>query len=239
MATLSPSVIVNSTPFSILTNSSPTGMCLTTEIVCIMLTTLLRYIMFGMLLCLSLNANSLQAKTVLILGDSLSAAYGLDPQQGWVELLKTELPTYHIVNASVSGETTSGGLKRLPELLNTHQPQHVVVELGANDGLRGQPLTLLRQNLTRIIEQSVAIGANVGLIEMYVPPNYGRRYSERFNQTFHQLATQEHVSLIPFFLHNVSVDPTLIQADGLHPTAEAQPIILANVLPYIQALLND
>ncbi len=204
-----------------------------------MLKTLLRYYLIVVVLCLSVNANTLHAKTVLILGDSLSAAYGINPKQGWVELLKTQLPDYNIVNASISGETTSGGLKRLPELLATHNPSTVIVELGANDGLRGQPLTLLHNNLTSIINQSHAINANVGIIEMYVPPNYGRRYSDRFNQTFHQLAEQDNVTLIPFFLHNVSVDPSLIQADGLHPTAAAQPIMLNNVLPYINTIVNQ
>lgn len=178
------------------------------------------------------------SNTVLILGDSLSAAYGIDPKLGWVELLKPQLPNANIINGSISGETTSGGLKRLPILLEKHKPNLVVVELGANDGLRGQPLSLLKSNLTTIVDLSQAINAKVLLLEMHVPTNYGRRYSERFNQTFHQIANDKDITVAPFFLENVATEPELIQADGLHPTAQAQPIILQNVLPHIKPLLD-
>jgi acyl-CoA thioesterase-1 len=201
--------------------------------------TLVNYIRAALFTLVLLGASStVLANTVLILGDSLSAAYGIDPKLGWVELLKPQLPDTNIINGSVSGETTSGGLKRLPELLAKHKPSLVVVELGANDGLRGQPLSLLKSNLTAIVDLSQTINAKVLLLEMHVPPNYGRRYSERFNQTFHIIAADKGVIVAPFFLDNVSTNPELIQADGLHPTAQAQAIILGNLLPHIKPLLN-
>lgn len=214
-------------------------MCLTTLFVLIMYKTLVNYLRAALftIVCLGASAN-VMSNTVLILGDSLSAAYGIDPKLGWVELLKPQLPNTNIINGSISGETTSGGLKRLPILLEKHKPNLVVVELGANDGLRGQPLSLLKSNLTTIVDLSQAINAKVLLLEMHVPTNYGRRYSERFNQTFHQIASAKGITVAPFFLENVSNQPELIQADGLHPTAQAQPIILQNVLPHIKPLLN-
>jgi acyl-CoA thioesterase-1 len=187
--------------------------------------------------CLGACSSAL-ANTILILGDSLSAAYGIDPKHGWVELLKPQLPNANIINGSISGETTSGGLKRLPILLEKHKPNLVVVELGANDGLRGQPLSLLKSNLTTIVDLSQAINAKILLLEMHVPTNYGRRYSERFNQTFHQIASDKDIKIAPFFLENVVSQPELIQADGLHPTAQAQPLILQNVLPHIKLVLD-
>ena len=214
-------------------------MCLTTLIVLIMCKTLVNYFRTALFTFICLGACSTAvASTILILGDSLSAAYGIDPKLGWVELLKPQLPNANIINGSVSGETTSGGLKRLPDLLANHKPTLVVVELGANDGLRGQPLNLLKSNLTSIIDLSQAISAKVLLLEMHVPINYGRRYSERFNQTFHTVAAAKGVKVAPFFLQNVATESELIQADGLHPTAEAQPIILQNLLPHINSLMD-
>ena len=201
--------------------------------------TLVNYFHAALITIFWLGASAnVMSNTVLILGDSLSAAYGIDPKLGWVELLKPQLPKTNIINGSISGETTSGGLKRLPTLLEKHKPNLVVVELGANDGLRGQPLSLLKSNLTSIVDLSQAINSKVLLLEMHVPINYGRRYSERFNQTFHQIATDRGITVAPFLLENVATKPELIQADGLHPTAQAQSIMLQNVLPHIKHLLN-
>ena len=146
-------------------------------------------------------------------------------------------PDWRVVNASVSGDTSAGGLARLPALLETHAPQLVLIELGGNDGLRGQPPLQLQQNLAAMIEQSRAAGAQVLLLGMKLPPNYGPRYSSAFEQVYAELAEQEKVALVPFLLEGVGGVRALIQADGIHPTAEAQSILLENVWPTLQPLL--
>jgi len=182
------------------------------------------------------------ARTILIFGDSLSAAYGIRPEQGWVALLTQRLQAqgygYQIVNASVSGETTSGGRERLPRALQLHQPGVVILELGANDALRGLPLDLTRENLAAMIRLSQAQGARVLLLGLRLPPNYGPRYTQQFAGIFPELANQYHLLLVPFLLEKVALDPSRMQADGLHPNAAGEPPLLDTVWPYLQPLLN-
>jgi acyl-CoA thioesterase-1 len=181
-------------------------------------------------------------RTILAFGDSLSAAYGIRPEQGWVALLAQRLAAqgygYQIVNASVSGETSAGGLERLPRALALHHPAVVILELGANDGLRGLPVAALRENLAHMLQLSQAAGARVLLVGIRIPPNYGPRYSEDFARVFPELAQQFHVPLLPFLLKDVALDPSRMQADGLHPNAAGEPGVLENVWPYLQPLLD-
>ena len=176
-----------------------------------------------------------------MLGDSISAAYGMSLQQGWVAQLAGRLeqdyPQYTVVNASISGETTAGGRRRLPLLLEEHQPSLVIIELGANDGMRGYPLTTLRSNLADLADMSQQAGARVILLPMEIPPNYGARYTSGFRQTFVQVADETGSVLSPFVLDGVATDTKLMQADGIHPTVEAQARLLDNVLPTIFAVL--
>jgi acyl-CoA thioesterase I len=188
-----------------------------------------------------------QKNTILVLGDSLSAAYGLRPEQGWVALLQKRLEAqgygYSVANASVSGETTSGGLQRLPRALELHKPSIVVLELGANDGLRGLPVSTSRRNLTQMIELAKNAGAEVLLVGIRMPPNYGPRYVEQFNRTYRELAKSHDLKLVPFLLERLALNPQalnpqLLQADGLHPTGQAQPLLLDTVWPHLQPLLQ-
>ncbi|CDH43549.1 multifunctional: acyl-CoA thioesterase I; protease I; lysophospholipaseL(I) [Candidatus Contendobacter odensis Run_B_J11] len=185
-----------------------------------------------------------QAETpaILVLGDSLSAAYGIPAEQGWVSLLQRRLAErgfpHRVVNASISGDTTSGGLSRLPAALTRDRPTIVIVELGANDGLRGQPLMAMTANLARIIELSQQAGAQVMLTEMRIPPNYGPLYTQKFQATFSELAKRHDITLIPFLLEGVAGNPALIQEDGLHPRTNAQPRILDNVWPVLEPVLK-
>jgi len=176
-----------------------------------------------------------------VLGDSLSAGYGIKIQEGWVNLLGKRLASegygYRVVNASVSGETTQGGLARLPRVLDAHKPAIVIVELGANDGLRGLPLATSQENLRKIVEQARAAKARVLLVGMVIPPNYGARYSQDFRDMFAALSTQYPVGFVPFFLDQVALKPELMQADGLHPNALGQPQLLQNLWPKLKPLL--
>jgi acyl-CoA thioesterase-1 len=176
------------------------------------------------------------------MGDSLSAGFGLDQSRGWVTLLQTRLRDNHfpqqVINASISGETSSGGLSRLPQALQSYRPEIVVIELGANDGLRGLPLTLLQQNLQRMIQLVQQSGAQVLLIGMRLPPNYGPAYTESFQELYRQLANDSHVALAPFLLDGVATRPELMQDDGLHPLASAQMQLLDNVWPQLLPLLT-
>jgi acyl-CoA thioesterase I len=183
-----------------------------------------------------------ETPTILVLGDSLSAAYGIPAEQGWVDLLQRRLVEngfpHRVVNASISGDTTSGGLSRLPAALAREHPALVVLELGANDGLRGQSLDAMADNLARMIELSQQAGARVALAEMRIPPNYGPAYTQKFQSIFGELAAHYDIALIPFLLDGVAGDRALIQDDGLHPSAEAQPQILDNVWPALETLLR-
>lgn len=198
-------------------------------------------IVFGGLISLIFSVNLANAADtkVLVLGDSISAAYGIEQQQGWVYLLQTELrDESDFINASVSGETTAGGLQRLPALLKEHHPNIVVIELGGNDGLRGYPILSIRKNLQELITLSIDAGAEVLLLGMKIPPNYGKRYTEAFEQNYTQLAKQNAVPLVPFLLSSVAGVPALMQSDGIHPTADAQPLIVQNVLPALREMLD-
>jgi len=185
---------------------------------------------------------SVAPRTILVLGDSVSAGYGLTVGEGWVSLLQGRLKTqgygYRVVNASVSGETTTGGLARLPRALSVHRPDIVIVELGGNDGLRALPLETSRANLEKIIQASKTAGAKVLLLGMKIPPNYGPRYSAGFEQLFKDLARQYKLPFEPFFLEKIALVPGMIQADGLHPTAKAQPIMLDTLWPVLQPMLR-
>lgn len=190
------------------------------------------------LMCMAQNA---AAGTVLIVGDSISAGFGLDTRKGWVALLEQRLKQEgfddKVVNASISGDTSAGGLARLPAVLATHKPDVVVIELGGNDGLRGQPPAQLQQNLASMIQQSRDSGAKVLLLGMQIPPNYGKRYVEAFAKVFGDVAQKEKVPFVPFFLEGVGGHPELMQADGLHPAVAAQDKLLENVWPALKPLL--
>lgn len=190
---------------------------------------------------LLLWAQGTAAGTLLVLGDSISAAFGLDTRQGWVSLLEQRLAAegfdYRVVNASVSGDTSAGGLARLPTLLAEHRPQLVIVELGGNDGLRGQPPAQLQQNLAAIIQSARESGARVLLLGMQLPPNYGARYNALFSQVYADVAGAAQVPLLGFFLDGVGGVPALMQGDGIHPNAAAQPRLLNNLWPQLKPLL--
>ncbi len=179
---------------------------------------------------------------ILIYGDSLSAGYGLAQQQGWVHLLEKKIDSeryaYTVINASISGETTSGGLSRFGTTLDKTKPTIVVLELGANDGLRGLPIKNMADNLKAMIEQSKKTGAKVLLLGMRIPPNYGPQYSQSFSDTYTQLSKTHKISLVPFMLENVAAKRELIQDDGLHPNLKGQPIILENIWPFLQRYFN-
>lgn len=166
---------------------------------------------------------------LLVLGDSLSAGYGLKQQEGWVSLLQNiwndEQHQIDVINAAISGETTDGGLARLPRLLEQHQPTHVLIELGGNDGLQGHPVTKTKSNLNEMVQLAKASGATVFIQDMEIPTNYGRRYTQMFANAFDAVAEENDINLIPFFLQQVALDKSLMQNDGIHPNAEAQPMI--------------
>lgn len=204
----------------------------------------LALVAMGLLTCAQATWAAQQAATILVLGDSLSAEYGLARGTGWVALLQARLAAQHIeakvVNASISGETTSGGRTRLAALLQSHQPTHVVVELGANDALRGLSVKSTQDNLQTIIAACQHMGAKVVLVGMMVPPNYGRKYTEDFAKVFDTLARTNKTALVPFLLKGVADRPDArdwFQADGMHPLAKGHPIMLDQVWAALQPLL--
>jgi acyl-CoA thioesterase-1 len=181
-------------------------------------------------------------RTILVFGDSLSAAHGLKPEQGWVALLNTRLRNqgygYNVVNASVSGETTSGGLQRLPRALELNKPQIMVLELGANDALRGLPLANAKDNLSKMVELSTKAGARVLLVGMRIPPNYGPKYTADFVQMYKDLSAQYRTAFVPFLLESVALDSSKMQDDGLHPNALGEPPVLDTLWPQLVPLLK-
>jgi acyl-CoA thioesterase-1 len=190
----------------------------------------------------SVDANAPgSARTVLVLGDSISAAYGIQREAGWVALLERRLkqlnPNHAVVNASVSGETTGGGLARLPGALERHRPQIVLIELGGNDALRGYPIATIEQNLDRMAAAVTAAGAHPVILGMHIPPNYGPRYTGAFHALFREVAERHGASIVPFLLDGIATESELMQDDGIHPTADAQARILENAWSAIEALL--
>ncbi len=178
--------------------------------------------------------------TILLLGDSLSASYGMVYEQGWVPLLQSKLDTaglpYRIINASISGETTGGGLARLERLLAEHRPDILWIELGGNDGLRGYPPAAIRANLQNLAQLGQGAGAEVWLTQIHIPPNYGPRYTKAFDAVFAEVASALGLRLLPFILEDVALVPGLLMADGIHPTVEAQPLIAAKVFALLSEL---
>jgi len=197
---------------------------------------------FGLLLFIGLTGAAHAAPTILVFGDSLSAAYGIPRESGWVALLAQRLqvrkPTYQVVNASVSGETTAGGLTRLPALLAAHCPALTILALGANDGLRGLPPTLTARNLEAMISLAEKQGSKVLLVGMQLPPNYGTAYASKFQALFANVARKKKVRLVPFLLSGIGTQLERFQADGLHPTAQAQPAVLDNVWRELEPMLQ-
>jgi acyl-CoA thioesterase-1 len=187
-------------------------------------------------------ADAMTDPAILVLGDSLSAGYGISVEQGWVALLQGRVRAkgygYRVVNASSSGETTGGGLARLPRALSMHRPRIVIVELGANDGLRGLPVADIRANLDAIVKRSQQAGARVLLVGMRIPPNYGPVYADSFRALFADVATRDKVPLVPFLLQSVALHDALMQEDGLHPNAAAQSRLLDTVWPHLEPLLR-
>lgn len=188
------------------------------------------------------SAVSAAEKTILVLGDSLSAGYGLKAGEGWVDLLavrlKKEAPQWRVENASISGDTTGNGLQRLPGALASHQPEVVIIELGGNDGLRGMPPHIIKNNLRKLVEQAAASGAKVLLMEMMIPPNYGEKYLQRFIGQYRELSAETGAVLVPFFLADVGTQSEFMQPDGIHPNAKGQPKMLDAVWPHLKTQLR-
>lgn len=197
----------------------------------------------ALIVCVPARADTPVTATLLIVGDSLSAAYGIARDEGWVSLLERRLETrmpgkHQVVNASISGDTSANGLQRLPSALEQHDPDAVLLELGGNDGLRGLSPGQLEENLGLMIEMSREAGARVGLLGIRIPPNYGQAYTEAFESVYTRLAERYGIPLVPFMLEGVALDSALMQDDGIHPNARAQPQILDHVWPIIEQLLE-
>ena len=191
---------------------------------------------------LSLMPMVTMAKSVVVLGDSISAGYGIDVNKGWVNLLQQKFKQasmgFELRNESISGDTSAGGLARIDQLLSRHQPALVLVELGANDGLRGLSPQDMKRNLTEIVKRCDNNGAKVLLLGMKIPPNYGKRYIEMFYNIYPQLSNELKIPLVPFILEDIALHPEMMQADGLHPNASGQPLIAQKVWSHLQPLLT-
>ena len=193
-----------------------------------------------LLILITLFSTASAKQKILIWGDSLSAAYGIPKEKGWVNLMRQALgDNIEIINGSISGETTRGGLTRLPKALEKNTPDYLILELGANDGLRGLPPKVTKINLTRMIEKAKKTNTKIILLGMKIPPNYGVAYSNKFESVFKELADQYQLTFIPFFLEKVVIDRKLLQEDELHPTAKAQALLLEAILPTITAELKQ
>ncbi|MBS1235721.1 MAG: esterase [Proteobacteria bacterium] len=197
---------------------------------------------FVFVLLFALDASAARAPSILVVGDSLSAGYGIELRDGWVTLLQQRLTRqgypHTVVNASISGDTTAGGRARLPDALKRHRPQIVILELGGNDGLRGLSLRETRANLDAMIKAAQTAGAQVLLVGIHLPPNYGPDYTGKFHAIYHDLARIHNTALVPFLLDGVALTPGLMQPDGIHPRAAAQPRLLDNVWPSLEPLLK-
>ena len=201
-----------------------------------------RFLLTFISLTLMLFASHAYAqRTIVVLGDSISAAYGMSAQQGWVALLKERLKDdgINVINASISGETSSGGSARISQVLAEFKPDILILELGANDGLRGLKIQTLRDNLTNIIEQTLNASARILLLGMDMPPNYGQTYTQEFEQTYYELAKKYQLTLSPSFLGTVGLDWDLLQDDGIHPNSSAQIILLDQIWPQLQQMLTE
>jgi acyl-CoA thioesterase-1 len=184
-----------------------------------------------------------EAPVILVFGDSISAGYGLERvDQGWVELLRTRLKTegygYQVVNASVSGETTAGGLARLPRALELHHPKIVILELGGNDGLRALPVPQMRENFAHMADLATHSGAKVLILGMRIPPNYGPQYTSQFEAVYGELSRADKLPLVPFLMDRIALTPELMQGDDIHPNVKGQPVLLDNVWPVLQSMLK-
>ncbi len=199
--------------------------------------------MVALLVTHTLVNQSLAHNSIVLLGDSLSASYGMSEDEGWVWLLNEQLEQekadYRIINASISGETTGGGLARLPGILDKNEVDYLLVELGGNDGLRGFPPKLIKNNLLQIIQLAKQKNVQVILSEVQIPPNYGPRYNKMFAEVFRSAASETQITLIPFFIANVATDPSLMQADGIHPTKQAQPMLAKTMKQHLDPIFQE
>ena len=203
----------------------------------------MRKLLTLIILCLAAGAQGSESPTVLIFGDSLSAGYGIDVDQSWAALLQARLEQqgyeHRVVNASISGETTEGGVTRIDAALDTFSPELLILELGGNDGLRGFPPARMQTNLERIVVSAEQAGAAVVMLGIRIPSNYGPRYSRAFEGVFRDVAENLDIAWVEFFMEGIALNDDLLQADRIHPTAEAQPILLDNAWPVISATLDN
>ncbi len=202
----------------------------------------MRILIFTVIILLMPMSTIAKPSTIVVFGDSISAGYGIEVQEGWVALLNKKLietnSNYIISNASISGETTAGGLARIDQVLTTQKPAIMLLQLGANDGLRGLSPVVMKNNLSDIVRRSQKSGAKVILLGMKIPPNYGKRYVDMFYNVYPELSKEMDIPMVPFLLEDVALDKDLMQADRLHPNAKAQPILADKIKPYLIPLLK-